>query len=79
MVRAKQSTTPLRGFDRAQVRLALDRRIDEDLADEEDVMIYEIITDPEAQMMEKRQRSREGQYKRRIRRRADRAKDHPGY
>jgi hypothetical protein len=69
----------LRGSDRTRVRLALERRIDEAVADEEDVMIYDIITDPEAQIMEKRQRSCEGQYKRRIRRRADRSKDRLGH
>jgi hypothetical protein len=63
--------------DRAWIRLTLERRIDEGLADEEDVMIYEIITDPEVRMAEKQQRSREGQYKRRIRRRADRTRDDP--
>jgi hypothetical protein len=40
------------------------RRIDEGLADEEDVMIYETITDPDVQVTEKQQRRREGQYKR---------------
>jgi hypothetical protein len=65
--------------DRAWVRLILQRRIDEGLADEEDVMIYEVITDPDVRIAEKQQRSREGQYKRRIRRRADRARDDPGH
>jgi hypothetical protein len=49
------------------------------LADEEDVMIYEVITDPEVRMAEKQQRSREGQYKRRIRRRPDRGKGLSGH
>jgi hypothetical protein len=48
------------------------------LADEEDVMIYEITTDPDVQVTEEQQRRREGQYKRRIRRRANRARDEPG-
>lgn len=64
--------------DRAWVLLTLERRIDEGVADEEDVMIYEIITDPEVQMAEKQRRSREGQYQRRIRHRADRARNDPG-
>lgn len=64
--------------DRARVRLTLERRIDEGLADEEDVMIYEVITDPEVRMAEKQQRTREGQYKRRIRRRAARGKGSSG-
>ena len=42
-------------------------------------MIYEIITDPEVRIAEKQQRSREGQYKRHVRRRANRAKDDPGH
>jgi hypothetical protein len=55
----------------------LARRIDEGLADEEDVMIYETITDPDVQVTEKQQRRREGQYKRHIRRRANGARDDP--
>jgi hypothetical protein len=38
---------------RAWIRLTLERRIDEGLAAEEDVMIYEIIADPEVRMAEK--------------------------
>lgn len=64
--------------DRARVRLTLERRIDEGLADEEDVMIYEVTADPEVWMAEKQQRTREGQYKRRIRRRAARGKGSSG-
>jgi hypothetical protein len=41
-------------------------------------MIYEIVTDPEVRITEKQQRSRKGQYKRHIRRRANGAKDDPG-
>ena len=41
-------------------------------------MIYEVITDPEVRITEGQQRSREGQYKRHIRRRANRAKTSQG-
>jgi hypothetical protein len=79
LVRPKRWRATLRGSDRARVRRALECRIDEGPADEEDVMIYEIITDPEVRIAEKQQRSREGQYKRHVRRRANRAKDDPGH
>jgi hypothetical protein len=48
--------------------------MDEDLADADEVMIYEVMSDPGLRTIEKAQRSREGQYLRRMRRRTVQAR-----
>jgi hypothetical protein len=65
---ARRRAARVRGNE--QPRLTLERLIDENLADPDEIMIYEVMSGPELRMIEKSQRSREGQYRRRIRRRA---------
>jgi hypothetical protein len=65
---ARRRAARVRGNE--QPRLTLERLIDENLADPDEIMIYEVMSDPELRMIEKSQRSLEGQYRRRIRRRA---------
>jgi hypothetical protein len=61
-----------------QDRLALGRLIDED-ADPAEISYYESLSDPQVRMLDKAQRAYEGQYRRRIRRRAAKAKDDQGH
>jgi hypothetical protein len=61
-----------------QDRLALGRLIDED-ADPAEISYYESLSDPQVRMLNKAQRAYEGQYRRRIRRLAAKAKDDQGH
>lgn len=54
-----------------QDRAALARLIDED-ADPAEISYYEAFSDPQARLIDRQRRSAEGQYRRRLRRRANR-------